>query len=139
MKPSKELKPVLKRSKSETTSIISLEGMEFFAYHGCIKEEQIIGTKFILNLYIETITEAAEQSDDLNKTINYQDVYKAVETEINKRSNLLEHVGRRIIDTLLEFFPDILNIELKISKMNPPIGGKVNKVSLTMHGSNEQQ
>ncbi len=137
MKQSKELKQVLKRSKSETTSIISLEGMEFFAYHGCIQEEQIIGTKFILDLSIETNTEAAEQSDDLKKTINYQDVYKAIQTEMNKRSNLLEHLGRRLIDILLEFFPDILNIELKISKLNPPIGGKVNNVSLTMHGSNE--
>ena len=42
---------------------IILDGMEFFAYHGCFKEEQLIGTKFIVNIEIQADTSAAEQSD----------------------------------------------------------------------------
>ncbi len=47
-------------------STIALEGMEFFAYHGCFEEEKIIGTRFIVDLYIDADTSEAEKTDDLN-------------------------------------------------------------------------
>ncbi len=78
-------------------SLITIEGMEFFAYHGCFKEEQIIGTKFFVDLYIEANTIEAEETDKLSKTINYQTVYLLVKKEMEIKSKLLEHVGRRIL------------------------------------------
>jgi dihydroneopterin aldolase len=63
-------------------SLITIEGMEFFAYHGCFKEEQIIGTKFLVDLYIESDTIEAEETDKLSKTINYQTVYLLVKKEM---------------------------------------------------------
>jgi dihydroneopterin aldolase len=57
-------------------SRIALEQMEFWAYHGCFTEEQVIGTRFMIDLYLETDTSKAELSDNLNDTINYQSVYK---------------------------------------------------------------
>ncbi len=53
-------------------SIISIEGMEFFAYHGCFKEEQLIGTKFNIDLFMKVDTSKAELSDSLSDTVNYQ-------------------------------------------------------------------
>ena len=55
---------------------ILLEGMEFFAYHGHFKEEQIIGTKFIVELEIEYDSSTAEKSDKLHDALNYQEVYQ---------------------------------------------------------------
>ncbi|OYT12618.1 MAG: hypothetical protein B6I19_09430 [Bacteroidetes bacterium 4572_114] len=72
-------------------ALISLEGMEFFAYHGCFSEEQIIGTRFVVDLYIETDMKEAEESDKLSKTINYQDVYLMVKEQMMVKSKLLEH------------------------------------------------
>ena len=106
--------------------------MEFYAYHGCFKEEQIIGTRFLVDLYLETNTENAERSDDLADTVNYQEVYLLVKKEMEIKSKLLEHVGRRILDVVKEKFPEISSASLKISKMNPPLGGKMKNVSLTM-------
>ena len=63
-------------------SIISLEGMEFFAHHGCFEEEQIIGTKFIVDFYYESDTAEAEKTDDLDVTINYQSVYNIIKKEM---------------------------------------------------------
>lgn len=114
-------------------SQISIEGMEFFAYHGCFKEEQIIGTKFIVDLFIETDTKLAEESDDLSKTINYQTVYLIVQNEMGVKSKLLENVGRRILSSLKHNFPQTKNAKVKISKLNPPLGGKINNVSLTLN------
>ena len=111
---------------------IQLEGMEFFAYHGCFKEEQLIGTKFIVNLEIEFNTSTAEQSDHLHDTLNYQEVYRLVRKEMEIRSHLLEHVGGRILASLKTAFPDAGRMEIKISKVNPPLGGKVGQVSCVL-------
>ncbi len=106
--------------------------MEFYAYHGCFKEEQIIGTRFLVDLYLETNTEEAEKTDDLEDTVNYQEVYLLVKKEMDIKSKLLEHVGRRILDSIMKRFPRLVSAELKISKMNPPLGGKIKNVSITL-------
>ena len=111
---------------------ISIEGMEFFAYHGCFKEEQIIGTRFILDLFMETETSEAEKTDNLSQTVNYQAVYGLVAEEMRIKSKLLENVARRILSRLQQEFPDITSARIKVSKMNPPVGGKVERVSVEL-------
>jgi 7,8-dihydroneopterin aldolase/epimerase/oxygenase len=118
-------------------SKILLENMEFFAYHGCFKEEQVIGNRFIVNLELETDTSAAEVSDDLHDTINYQEVYNTVREQMSEKSHLLEHVCRRILDALMERFEGISLLKVKVSKMNPPMGGKMECVSLEMERRNK--
>ena len=113
-------------------SVISIEGMEFFAYHGCFKEEQIIGTKFSVDLFLETDTTLAEASDNLADTINYLAVYQTIKAEMQTKSNLLEHVGRRILLRVKEEFPAVVKAKLKIKKLNPPLGGKMDFVALEL-------
>ncbi len=113
-------------------SVISIEGMEFFAYHGCFKEEKIIGTKFRLDLLLTVDTTKAEHTDDLDDTVNYQSVYQVVKKEMETKSNLLEHVGRRILIKIKEHFPEVEHARLKIRKLNPPLGGKMDFVSLEL-------
>ncbi len=111
---------------------ILLEEMEFYAYHGCYKEEQVIGNRFLVDLEVEVDTAEAEHSDRLSDTLNYQSVYAEVKTVMAEKNNLLEHLGRRILDALKTRFPEIKNIKLKVSKMNPPIGGKMRCVSIEL-------
>lgn len=111
---------------------IAVEGMEFFAHHGCFREEQIIGTRFVVDVYIETETSEAEMSDDLHKTVNYQAVYGLVKEEMEIRSKLLEHVARRILDRIRKDFPQVEACRVKVSKLNPPVGGKVGSVSVEL-------
>lgn len=113
-------------------SVISVEGMEFFAYHGCIQEEQIIGTRFVIDIFLETNTDKAEKSDDLNHTVNYQEVFHLVRNEMEIRSNLLEHIGRRILNAVKSKYPEVEKARIKIAKINPPLGGRVSQVSLTL-------
>ena len=107
---------------------IQLEGMEFFAYHGCFDEEQIIGTHFTVDLEFVYDSSRAEHSDRLADALNYQDAYRIVKEEMEKKSYLLEHVGRRILDAIKSTFPGIRNAKVRISKVNPPVGGKVRQV-----------
>lgn len=113
-------------------SVISIEGMEFFAYHGCFKEEQVIGTKFLIDLFLETDTTEAEKTDNLHDTVNYQLVYQLVKKEMETTSKLLEHVGRRVLDRIQQEFPEVTHARIKIRKLNPPLGGKMDFVSLEL-------
>lgn len=115
-------------------SVISIEGMEFFAYHGCFREEQVIGTKFRCDLFLEVDTTKAEQTDNLIDTVNYQDVYEVLKAEMGVKSKLLEHLGRRILESVKEKFPQVQHARLKIRKLNPPLGGKIDFVSVELKG-----
>jgi 7,8-dihydroneopterin aldolase/epimerase/oxygenase len=111
---------------------ILLENMEFFAYHGCFKEEQIIGNRFLVNLEIDADTSKAELSDKLHDTVNYQSIYKLVAEQMATKSYLLEHISYRIMESLYQSFPEIRHAKIKISKVNPPMGGKMDSVSVVI-------
>ncbi|OFX37927.1 MAG: dihydroneopterin aldolase [Bacteroidetes bacterium GWA2_32_17] len=111
---------------------IIIEGMEFYAYHGHFAEEQIVGGKFIVDITIDTDTEKAGKSDSLLDALDYQDVYKTIKTEMETKSFLLENIAYRIINKLFEKYLSISAIVLKVSKINPPLGGKIEKVSVRL-------
>lgn len=115
-------------------STIFIEGMQFLAYHGCHKEEKIIGNYFEVNVSIDYDTSAVENSDDLENTINYQSVYKLVKAEMEIASKTIEHVGYRILNSIYKEFPAVKNVKVKVSKLNPMLlsGGVVDKVSIEL-------
>lgn len=112
--------------------IIEIEDMEFFARHGCFVEERIIGNRFIVNLKMEVDIDKPAKSDALNDALNYQQAYMLVKQEMEQSSNLLEHVAARIIDALYETFSQLKKVTVKVSKMGPPVGGKVGSSSITL-------
>lgn len=111
---------------------IEIEGMEFYAYHGCYETEQIVGNKFLVDMYIEADCSEAAETDDITKAVNYQRVYEMVQEQIMIRSHLLENVCKRILDKLYSDFDGIKAAKVKVSKMNPPMGGKIEKVSVSL-------
>ena len=113
-------------------AIISIEKMEFYSYHGCFEEERKIGTWFNVDLSMEVDTSKAEMSDNLDDTVNYQAVYAVVKREMMISSKLLEHVARRILDAVKQEFPAVSYAWVKVKKMNPPLGGKMESVSVEM-------
>jgi dihydroneopterin aldolase len=65
----------------------------------------------------------------LRDTVDYVGLYQCVKKEMGQKSHLLEHVGKRIITAVLRDFPAVEAMELKIAKINPPMGGKMTQVS----------
>jgi dihydroneopterin aldolase len=114
--------------------LIEIEGMDFFAYHGCFKEERVIGTRFTVDAWLTTDTSESEYSDELRHTVNYQAVYALIRQEMEQHSHLLEHVARRVIDALYREFPALSHVKIKVSKLNPALahGGKIRQVSVTL-------
>jgi len=111
---------------------IAIEGMEFHAFHGCMKEEQAIGNTFIVDLFLEADTSKSEETDNLDDTVDYSRAFDIVKKEIETPSKLLEHVARRIINTLKKDFPEIESVEVKVAKNSPPINGQADSVSVTL-------
>lgn len=114
--------------------LIEIEGMDFFAYHGCFKEERVIGTRFTVDAWLTTDTTVAETSDSLKDTVNYQAVYALISHEMEQHSHLLENVARRIIDAIYRDFNEVTHVKIKVSKLNPALahGGKIRQVSVTL-------
>jgi 7,8-dihydroneopterin aldolase/epimerase/oxygenase len=111
---------------------IKIENMEFYSFHGHYKEERIVGNKFLVDLTIETDIEKPAETDNLADAVNYQKVYKIVMQEMETKSHLLEHIAGRIIKGIYSEMQNIKGITVKVSKMNPQMGGKVGSVSVTM-------
>ena len=109
---------------------ISLEGMEFYSFHGCSEDEKKTGTWFTIDLFVDCDTSEAEDSDNISKALNYQDLYNVVKDEMKKTSNLLENVASRIKKSVLSISPKGSKVTVKILKMNPPLGGKLRAASV---------
>lgn len=114
-------------------SKIILENMEFYAFHGCLEHEQQLGNTFVVSLSMELDTHLAGQTDKLEHTLNYQLIYDVVKEQMVVPSKLIEHVGQRMIDSVFNKFPQIQELEIKLSKLNPPLGGKVECVTIKLN------
>lgn len=112
---------------------IIVEGIRLYAYHGCMDEEARIGGNYIVDVTIEADLSEAAKTDDLSKTIDYCEVYEIVKTEMAIRSKLIEQVAQRIINSLKKKFNTLQYTEVKLTKLNPPINGDVEKVSVIVH------
>ncbi|MDR2563058.1 MAG: dihydroneopterin aldolase [Prevotellaceae bacterium] len=113
-------------------ALIEIENMEFFARHGCFPEERIIGNRFIVSLAMEVNADRACESDEIADAVNYQNSYEIVKAEMQQPSHLLEHVAKRILDALFKNQKGISKATVKVSKINPPMGGQIEKVSLSL-------
>ena len=109
---------------------IIVEGINLYAYHGCLEEEAKIGANYTVDVIMETDFKEAAKSDDLTKTIDYVVVFNIVKTQMAMRSKLIESVGKRIVDALKKEFATLKKVEVKISKLNPPMNGNVERVSI---------
>ena len=119
--------------------LILIEGMEFYSFHGHYKEERIVGNKFIVDLTIETDMQKPSESDNLKDAVNYQQAYSIVKQEMEKKSYLLEHIAGRILDALYTQMEGIIKATIKVSKMNPPMGGKIASVSVVLSRESKKQ
>ena len=111
---------------------IELEKMEFHAPHGCYDLEKVVGNRFHINLAMEAEVGDMPATDELLKSVNYLSVYELVAEVVQIPSNTLENVAWRILEAIHSAFPQIVTSTIKVSKLAPPLGGKVEKVSVTL-------
>jgi 7,8-dihydroneopterin aldolase/epimerase/oxygenase len=111
---------------------ISLEGLEFHAFHGVYPHERESGNFFEVDITVETDFTLAAKEDDLAGTVNYEILFKIVKEEMDAPSKLLETVAEKIVHHVLDSLPAVTSVDLKISKINPPIGGKCRRSAVSL-------
>ena len=104
------------------SSRIFLENVRFHAFHGVLEQEQTVGNDYLINLTVDYDFSAAMQTDELTGTVNYADLFELLKEEMATPSRLLEHVAGRISKRILAEYPLVSKIQLRITKVNPPMG-----------------
>lgn len=113
-------------------STIRLSGMEFRAFHGCYDLEKKVGNHFIVDLELDADVDVAASTDDISRTVNYLDVYELVAEQMAITSDIIENVAWRIGDAILAKFALVDSLKVTVTKMAPPLGGKIRSVSATI-------
>jgi dihydroneopterin aldolase len=111
---------------------ILLENVKVFTNHGCLKEEEAIGSEYRVDLEVHVNLTQSAATDDLADTVDYVSLNRIIVEEMKKRSKLLEQVAQRILDRIFDEEMLVENAEVKVSKINPPIGGDVEMVTIVM-------
>ncbi|AZQ43149.1 dihydroneopterin aldolase [Nonlabens ponticola] len=111
---------------------ILLENVRVFTNHGCLNEEELIGSEYRVDLEVVTDLTRSAKSDDLSDTVDYVYLNKVIKEEMAVRSKLLEQVAQRILDRIFKEEEMVQQATVHVSKLNPPLGGDVEKVTIAM-------
>ena len=112
--------------------IIKVENIRVFAYHGCLKEETKIGSDYRVDLEVKADLQNSAKTDSLNDTVDYVFLNRVIKEEMDIASHLLETVARRILNRIFNEDKLVKKATVWVSKLNPPIGGDVARVTIKM-------
>lgn len=111
---------------------IRLEELDFFAHHGVYEEERKVGNKYTVDVEV-VIDETSFTDADLDRTVNYEDIYLIVSTVMSVSTQLLETLASTICQELLKRFANIQEVTTRVSKHNPPIKGVCKKATVAIN------
>jgi dihydroneopterin aldolase len=112
--------------------IIKVENIRVFANHGCLSEETKIGSEYRVDLEVEANLQKSAKTDKLSDTVDYVFLNRIIKEEMSIPSALLETVCRRILDRIFKEDKLVKKATVWVSKLNPPIGGDVESVTVKM-------
>ena len=111
---------------------IILKNVRCYSFHGCLKEESVIGSDYLVNLKVWASLKKSAQSDELIDTVDYVLLNHVIKTEMSKPSKLLETVAERINNEIFKKEPRVTKSIVSITKLCPPINGDVEGVSIKL-------
>jgi len=112
--------------------IIKVENIRVFAYHGCLKEETKIGSDYRVDLEVKADLKTSALTDKLGDTVDYVFLNRIIKEEMHMASHLLETVAKRILNRIFNEDKLVKKATVWVSKLNPPIGGDVERVTIKM-------
>ena len=119
-------------------SYIFIKEARFYAYHGVMPQEQTVGQEFLVSVRAGVDINMAMEHDMVEVTLDYGKVYQVIKREMAVPSQLLERVAGRIGWALFDEFPQILSLDVSITKVNPPIGGDCGSAGVEIHLINDK-
>ncbi len=112
-------------------NIIRIKNAVFYAYHGAFQDEQNLGGRFEVDIDMYCDFSAAARSDDLKLTVDYEKVYTVIKQLVEeKKYFLIEALGYKIADGILENFDLVRKVDVRVRKNNPPVRGVIDAVEV---------
>ena len=103
---------------------IIMKGLIFHGYHGVLEEEKKLGQRFLVDAILYIDLKKAGKTDDLNYTVNYEEVYNMMEKVVRyEQYNLLEALAEKICEDILNSFDIVQKVDVKIKKPEAPVAG----------------
>lgn len=124
---------------SESRSSIFLNNVRLYAYHGVMEQERRVGAWFVVSVAVGYDISQAMETDEVSHTLSYADLLDVLKQEMAVPSNLLEHVCGRIVRAIRTTFPQVYSIELKLTKLNPPMGADCDGAGVKLYWSNKDK
>lgn len=101
---------------------IQIKDLEVYCHHGVMKEENVLGQKFLVSLFLYTDTYPAGEQDDLALSINYAEVSHFVKEQMEKQNyQLIEAVAEHLARDILLTFSLVKRVQVEIKKPWAPI------------------
>lgn len=95
--------------------------MRMRARHGVLPQERTVGNDYRLDVNVGYPWMEAATTDDVNKTLNYAELSELITDVMNVPCNLVETVAKNIADAIIAKFPMTTSVEVKITKIAPPM------------------
>ena len=111
---------------------VKVKNIRVYAHHGCLKEETVIGSEYRVDVVVKVNLTKAAITDALKDTVDYVHINRIVNEEMKLPSKLLENVAQRIIERIFSELNLVSKSKVSISKINPPIGGDVQMVTVVL-------
>ena len=121
-----------------TSTYILLQGLQYHAFIGVGEQEQVVGNDYVLDLRLGYPFAAAMESDVVNDTLNYADVFNIVSEVMKQPSKLLEAAAGKIVKELCARYKRLESIDLKLVKRNPPMGADCDSTGVELHLINDK-
>lgn len=100
---------------------IIIKDLEVYAHHGVLKEETVLGQKFLISLALSLDTSKAGKTDDLSYSVSYADVAHFVNQFLQEHTfKLIETAAELVAEEILMHFP-VKEVKVKVKKPWAPI------------------
>mgnify|MGYP001170376205 CR=1 FL=1 len=113
-------------------TLLKINSLELYAYHGWFEQEQRIGAKYKVNLEV-ALKNASFNNDALSETVDYEQLIAVIKDEMAQKSKTIERVGERIVRKVMELSDLIESVKLEIFKLNPPVGELMDSFSVVFY------
>jgi len=110
--------------------IIRLKNMQFYGFHGVNESEKDLGGRFEVDVELHLSLESSCISDNLKDTIDYESIYKIVDSCVQRdKFYLIEALANSIAKDILNNH-QIESLVVRVRKPNAPIKGVLDTVEV---------
>lgn len=117
---------------------VALNDVKCFAFHGYYPEEQLTGTEFLVSVEV-TFVPSGGDTEDLERTVNYEVINTVIREEMASTKKMLESVVKLILDRVISAYPFVATAKAAIRKMHPPMPGEINHSFVQLSYTSEKR